>query len=228
MACGIFNSGSTTGSALSLPLVSALILAVGWRGAFIVTGLLGIGTHQSAQADGSGATPASIAGDFNGDGKIDLAVANYGPPQGGGGSVSDGHDSSTVPALVRRGNGDIERPAGAVSPPSLHAGRRRRQEWPAEVAQVIHVDVVAGVVADGSSWGWPHATATTPSPRPGHPRGRGSRPPIPWTSGRRGRCRSPRSTSAAPSALASRWRICITWLRRVRLPSNGGGTSAPV
>ncbi|HWM62330.1 MAG TPA: MFS transporter, partial [Rhizomicrobium sp.] len=32
----------TAGSALSLPLVTALILAVGWRGAFIVTGLLGI------------------------------------------------------------------------------------------------------------------------------------------------------------------------------------------
>ncbi|MBW8709435.1 MAG: MFS transporter [Alphaproteobacteria bacterium] len=42
MACGIFNSGSTTGSALSLPLVTALIVAVGWRGAFAATGLLGI------------------------------------------------------------------------------------------------------------------------------------------------------------------------------------------
>ena len=42
MACGIFNSGSTTGSALSLPVVTALIVAVGWRGAFGVTGILGI------------------------------------------------------------------------------------------------------------------------------------------------------------------------------------------
>jgi MFS transporter, ACS family, D-galactonate transporter len=42
IACGIFNSGSTAGSALSLPLVTLLVLAVGWRGAFIVTGLLGI------------------------------------------------------------------------------------------------------------------------------------------------------------------------------------------
>jgi len=42
MACGIFNSGSTAGSALSLPLVTALIWAVGWRGAFVVTGALGI------------------------------------------------------------------------------------------------------------------------------------------------------------------------------------------
>jgi ACS family D-galactonate transporter-like MFS transporter len=42
MACGIFNSGSTAGSALSLPLVTALIIALGWRGAFIVTGAFGI------------------------------------------------------------------------------------------------------------------------------------------------------------------------------------------
>jgi MFS transporter, ACS family, D-galactonate transporter len=42
MACGIFNSGSTTGSALSLPLVAGLIALVGWRGAFVVTGGLGI------------------------------------------------------------------------------------------------------------------------------------------------------------------------------------------
>lgn len=42
LACSIFNSGSTAGSALSLPLVSWLIVMVGWRGAFAVTGLLGI------------------------------------------------------------------------------------------------------------------------------------------------------------------------------------------
>ena len=42
LACSIFNSGSTAGSALSLPLVTWLILMVGWRGAFIVTGFLGI------------------------------------------------------------------------------------------------------------------------------------------------------------------------------------------
>ena len=41
-ACGIFNSGSTAGSALSVPLVTALIALAGWRGAFIVTGILGI------------------------------------------------------------------------------------------------------------------------------------------------------------------------------------------
>jgi len=42
IACSIFNSGSTAGSALSLPLVTALILAVGWRGAFVLTGAIGI------------------------------------------------------------------------------------------------------------------------------------------------------------------------------------------
>jgi len=42
LACSIFNSGSTAGSALSLPLVTWLIAAVGWRGAFLVTGGLGI------------------------------------------------------------------------------------------------------------------------------------------------------------------------------------------
>ena len=42
LACSIFNSGSTAGSALSLPLVTWLIVMAGWRGAFIVTGLLGI------------------------------------------------------------------------------------------------------------------------------------------------------------------------------------------
>jgi ACS family D-galactonate transporter-like MFS transporter len=42
VACGIFNSGGATGSALALPLVTALIAATGWRNAFIVTGLLGI------------------------------------------------------------------------------------------------------------------------------------------------------------------------------------------
>ena len=42
LACSIFNSGSTAGSALSLPLVTALILFVGWRGAFVVTGALGL------------------------------------------------------------------------------------------------------------------------------------------------------------------------------------------
>jgi ACS family D-galactonate transporter-like MFS transporter len=42
LACSIFNSGSTAGTALSLPVVTLLIAAVGWRGAFIATGGLGI------------------------------------------------------------------------------------------------------------------------------------------------------------------------------------------
>ena len=42
LACGIFNSGSVTGNVLSLPLVTSLILIVGWRGAFLVTGLIGL------------------------------------------------------------------------------------------------------------------------------------------------------------------------------------------
>jgi sugar phosphate permease len=41
-ACGIFNSGSVTGNVLSLPLVTSLILLIGWRGAFLVTGLIGL------------------------------------------------------------------------------------------------------------------------------------------------------------------------------------------
>ena len=42
IACGIFNSGGSTGSALALPLVTVLIAAIGWRGAFMVTGLSGV------------------------------------------------------------------------------------------------------------------------------------------------------------------------------------------
>ena len=42
LACGIFNSGSVAGNVLSLPLVTWLIAFTGWRGAFIVTGLIGL------------------------------------------------------------------------------------------------------------------------------------------------------------------------------------------
>jgi sugar phosphate permease len=42
IASSIFDSGSRVGSALSLPLVTALIGLVGWRGSFVVTGLIGI------------------------------------------------------------------------------------------------------------------------------------------------------------------------------------------
>jgi len=42
IASSIFDSGSRVGSALSLPLVTWLILALGWHGSFVVTGLLGL------------------------------------------------------------------------------------------------------------------------------------------------------------------------------------------
>lgn len=42
LATGIFDSGSRVGTALSLPIVVALLAVVGWRGSFVVTGLLGI------------------------------------------------------------------------------------------------------------------------------------------------------------------------------------------
>lgn len=42
LAAGIFDSGSRTGSALSLPIVSALVYGFGWRAAFILTGLVGL------------------------------------------------------------------------------------------------------------------------------------------------------------------------------------------
>jgi sugar phosphate permease len=41
-ACSLFNSGSVVGSAISVPLVTWLISALGWRGSFLVTGLIGI------------------------------------------------------------------------------------------------------------------------------------------------------------------------------------------
>jgi sugar phosphate permease len=42
LASGIFDSGSRTGSALSLPIVSALVFAFGWRAAFVLTGAVGL------------------------------------------------------------------------------------------------------------------------------------------------------------------------------------------
>jgi len=41
-ASSIFDSGSRVGATLSLPLVTALIAWLGWRGSFVVTGLIGI------------------------------------------------------------------------------------------------------------------------------------------------------------------------------------------
>lgn len=43
IACSIFDSGSRVGSALSLPLIAWIISVMGWRGSFIITGLIGIG-----------------------------------------------------------------------------------------------------------------------------------------------------------------------------------------
>jgi MFS family permease len=40
-ATGVFNSASTLGPALAPPIVTALMLAFGWRGAFLATGLAG-------------------------------------------------------------------------------------------------------------------------------------------------------------------------------------------
>ncbi|HZZ89423.1 MAG TPA: MFS transporter [Caulobacteraceae bacterium] len=43
LATGVFNSASTLGPALAPPLVTALMLAFGWRGAFFATALAGLG-----------------------------------------------------------------------------------------------------------------------------------------------------------------------------------------
>lgn len=42
LATSIFDSGSRVGAALSLPIVTVIILSFGWRFSFIVTGLLGL------------------------------------------------------------------------------------------------------------------------------------------------------------------------------------------
>ena len=42
MGIGIFNSGSSLGSALAQPLVAGLAIWAGWRSAFVVTGALGL------------------------------------------------------------------------------------------------------------------------------------------------------------------------------------------
>jgi MFS family permease len=41
-ATGVFNSASTLGPAIAPPIVTALMLNIGWRGAFAVTGLVGV------------------------------------------------------------------------------------------------------------------------------------------------------------------------------------------
>jgi len=42
LATGAFNSASTLGPAIAPPIVTALMLAFGWRGAFLATGLAGL------------------------------------------------------------------------------------------------------------------------------------------------------------------------------------------
>src|SRR3984957_20185638 len=43
LATGVFNSASTLGPAIAPPLVTGLMLAFGWRGAFFATALAGLG-----------------------------------------------------------------------------------------------------------------------------------------------------------------------------------------
>jgi len=42
VATGVFNSASTLGPAIAPPIVTALMLVFGWRGAFVATGLAGL------------------------------------------------------------------------------------------------------------------------------------------------------------------------------------------
>ena len=42
LATGIFDSGARAGTALALPIVTAIIATLGWRASFVITGLLGL------------------------------------------------------------------------------------------------------------------------------------------------------------------------------------------
>lgn len=42
LASGLYGSGSEAGAAIAVPLVALIMVAVGWRGAFIATGALGL------------------------------------------------------------------------------------------------------------------------------------------------------------------------------------------
>ena len=92
----------------------------------------GDGTFQSERTYTTGSRPFSVAvGDFNGDGKADLAVANYG--------------SNTVSILLGNGDGTFR------SPDYL-----RRRHWP------VFRRAWATSTATGSpTWPWP-TTAATP------------------------------------------------------------------
>ncbi len=65
LATGVFNSASTLGPAIAPPIVTALMLTLGWRGAFLATGLAGlvaaalwIGLYRDPPAS-PGADPAA-------------------------------------------------------------------------------------------------------------------------------------------------------------------------
>jgi MFS family permease len=66
LATGAFNSASTLGPAIAPPIVTALMLSFGWRGAFVATGAAGlvaaalwIGLYRDqAPPDGGGAAPS--------------------------------------------------------------------------------------------------------------------------------------------------------------------------
>jgi D-galactonate transporter len=66
-AASIFDSGARVGTALSLPIVSALISTFGWRTSFVVTGLLGLVWTVAWLAiyrrprDRSGVSPSELA-----------------------------------------------------------------------------------------------------------------------------------------------------------------------
>jgi len=42
IACAIFDSGNRVGSALSMPIIAFIIAMIGWRGSFIITGVIGL------------------------------------------------------------------------------------------------------------------------------------------------------------------------------------------
>ena len=70
LATGVFNSASTLGPAIAPPIVTALMLSFGWRGAFVATGVAGlvaaalwIGLYRDRPASGvaAAAPPMRLA-----------------------------------------------------------------------------------------------------------------------------------------------------------------------
>ena len=67
LATGVFNSASTLGPAVAPPIVTAMMLAFGWRGAFVATGLAGLVAaalwlrlYRERPTTAGGAAPAPI------------------------------------------------------------------------------------------------------------------------------------------------------------------------